>query len=75
MKNKIVLDQSFDQVDDNQENDSDGDSSDEEKDELDVMNEIRIGERRSTRKRQQPETLHRYMRLDPTLIKITPFDS
>jgi len=45
--------------------------SDEEKDELDLMKEIHIGTRRSSRNNigKPPQTLHAYMRLDPEAIE------
>ena len=50
-------------------------SSDEEKDELDVMKEIRHGTRRSRRDKKQPEKLHGYMSIDTSLLSLPPFKS
>ena len=46
-------------------------SSDEERDALDIMKKIRIGDRRSTRERKQPDTLLGYMSIPSDLIQIT----
>ena len=71
VKQLFELEMIFEQDEDENDEDWDEADTDEEKDELDLMKEIRHGTRRSTRERKQPETLHNYMRIDPSLIQIT----
>ena len=75
IKNKFSLETMYDKEEIGpgpESEDWDEADSDEEKDELDIMQEIHIGTRRSTRPTKQPETLHAYMRVDPTALQIKP---